>query len=108
MVAQIINDNFKTDEGFSLAGGIKDAAYVPSSLLQIPNAELLELFRHIRKLAEDVGVPMPIIDTAHQHLVTARAVGGASLDWSSLVAGQRIAAGLPPFKRHVRLERYED
>lgn len=64
--------------------------------------------RHIRKLAEDVGVPMPIIDTAHQHLVTARAVGGASLDWSSLVAGQRIAAGLPPFKRHVRLERYED
>jgi hypothetical protein len=70
---------------------------------------------------------MPIIDTAHQHLITARAVGGAELDWSSLVAGQfgyrirfaclliaryrvgqRIAAGLPPFKRHVRLEKYED
>lgn len=26
---QIIADNFQTEEGFSLAGGIKDASYVP-------------------------------------------------------------------------------
>ncbi|KAJ9093071.1 hypothetical protein QFC21_006564 [Naganishia friedmannii] len=85
---KMLADNFKADEGFSLQGGIKDAS-------------------HIRKLGEDCSVPLPIIDIAHQHLITARATGGGHLDWSSLVAGERIAAGLPPFKRHLRLERYD-
>lgn len=88
MVVQIINDNFKTEEGFSLAGGIKDASYVLPPPIQLLNAEHLPSSRHIRKLAEDSRVPMPMIDTAHQHLITARAVGGADLDWSSLVAGE--------------------
>jgi hypothetical protein len=65
-----------------LQGGIKDAS-------------------HIRRLAEESSVPMPIIDVAHQHLITARANGGDQLDWSSLVGGQRIAAGLPPFEKKV-------
>ena len=47
---------------------------------------------------------MPVVDIAHQHMLTARAlheaqkVAGtqsfASLDWSALVAGPRVAAGL--------------
>ncbi len=46
-------------------------------------------------------------DVAHQHLITARAVHASKrarghavheiLDWSSLVAGARVAAGLDGF-----------
>ncbi|KAJ8084539.1 hypothetical protein PM082_003312 [Marasmius tenuissimus] len=55
---------------------------------------------------------MPLIDVAHQHLITARAINTAkqqegkpafeTLDWSSMVAGPRVAAGLDPFdsKKH--------
>lgn len=47
---------------------------------------------------------MPMIDIAHQHLLTARALHVAQkaegketydvLDWSAMVAGCRVAAGL--------------
>lgn len=78
---KIITDNFVADGGFTLAGGLKDAT-------------------HIRTLAASVDTPMPIVDVAHQHLVSARAAAhGTDLDWSSLVGGQRIASGLAPFKR---------
>lgn len=50
---------------------------------------------------------MPVIDIAHQHLLTARALhqnkkqeGKAkfeTLDWSGIVAGTRVAAGLDGF-----------
>ena len=50
---------------------------------------------------------MPVIDTAHQHLLTARAIhtnhkqeGQAAfdiLDWSGIIAGTRVAAGLDGF-----------
>lgn len=50
---------------------------------------------------------MPIIDLAHSSLLTANAIhskqvhqGSARheiLDWSALVAGSRVAAGLPGF-----------
>jgi len=50
---------------------------------------------------------MPIIDIAHQHLITARALhasrklgGGAEfddLDWSAIIAASRVAAGLEGF-----------
>lgn len=52
---------------------------------------------------------MPVIDIAHQHMLTARAVHQAqpgenakhqTLDWSSVVAGSRLAAGLDPFDLH--------
>lgn len=86
---QILNNQFDGQNGFTLSGGIKDAS-------------------HIRRLAESVDCPVPIIDTAHQHLVASRALGNAEKaqgkgpsgerDWSSLVAGQRISAGLPPFE----------
>lgn len=82
-------------------GGIKDAS-------------------HIRKLAESSSTPMPIVDIAHSRkpaplsakltphfdslphrsdMLSARAAGGSSLDWSALVAGQRMASGCHPFKR---------
>lgn len=50
---------------------------------------------------------MPFIDVAHQHLITSRAIHTAlksegkdvveTLDWSGIVAGSRVAAGLDPF-----------
>ena len=59
--------------------------------------------RHIRQLAESHNVPMPILDVAHQHMLSARAHGGDELDWTALVGGQRIAAGLHPFKGRVSI-----
>jgi len=59
---------------------------------------------HIRRLTAEHNAPMPVIDTAHQHLLTARAIhtsqkqeGRAvfdTLDWSGIIAGARVAAGL--------------
>ncbi|KAF8522853.1 NAD-P-binding protein [Gautieria morchelliformis] len=80
---KIANDKFDGTKGFHLDGGIKDAS-------------------HIRSLAATHNSPMPIIDVAHQHMLTARAIHGAQgeeakypvLDWSALVAGSRVAAGL--------------
>jgi hypothetical protein len=56
---------------------------------------------------------MPSIDIAHQHLITARAIHTGHveagrdavevLDWSGIVAGTRVAAGLDAFESKVRL-----
>ncbi|KAH8094728.1 NAD(P)-binding protein [Cristinia sonorae] len=85
---KILHDAFDGTNGFAIDGGIKDAT-------------------HIRRLSTETNVPMPSLDTAHQHLITARAIHAAqslrgehsydTLDWSSLVAGTRVAAGLDPF-----------
>lgn len=55
---------------------------------------------------------MPVVDIAHQHLLAARALhqkdkarGKAEfevLDWSGLLAGARVAAGLSGFETEVR------
>jgi hypothetical protein len=62
---------------------------------------------------------MPAIDIAYQHLLTAQALHGAQklegteehevMDWSSMVAGPRVAAGLDGFdsKKHHALVREE-
>jgi len=60
---------------------------------------------HIRRLTSELNSPMPVIDIAHQHMLTARAEhisntlqGTAkheTLDWSALVSGVRVTAGLP-------------
>ena len=59
---------------------------------------------HIRRLTSELNSPMPVIDVAHQHMLTARAghiskkLQGTSkfetLDWSALVSGVRVASGL--------------
>lgn len=86
---KLLKNDFGGEQGFTLDGGIQDAS-------------------HIRHLGEEHNVPLPMIDLAHQHLVSARAAGGSDLDWSSLVGGVRIASGLPAFKdKKSRLERYE-
>ena len=51
---------------------------------------------------------MPVIDAAHNSLLTARALHSAQartgtttfpvLDWSALIAGPRVAAGLEAFE----------
>lgn len=67
-----------------------------------PKRDWLTLFSsHIRQLAESHNVPMPVIDVAHQHMLSARAHGGDEMDWTALVGGQRISAGLQPFKGRV-------
>ncbi|KAI0640128.1 NAD-P-binding protein [Trametes polyzona] len=85
---KMIHDHFDGSKGFAIDGGLKDSA-------------------HIRKLATELDSPMPALDSAHQHMLTARALhanqvrrGNAHfdvLDWSSLVAGTRVAAGLDGF-----------
>ncbi|ORY26073.1 6-phosphogluconate dehydrogenase [Naematelia encephala] len=85
----ITKNKFDSEGGFDLGGGITDAS-------------------HIRQLAEAHNVPMPVIDVAHQHMLSARAHGGGSMDWTALVGGQRIAAGLQPFAGRSRLERYDE
>jgi len=79
------NDKFDGTQGFSIDGGIKDAS-------------------HIRRLTSELNSPMPVIDIAHQHMLTARAghisksLQGTTkyetLDWSALVSGVRVTAGL--------------
>ncbi|EXJ76083.1 uncharacterized protein A1O5_00591 [Cladophialophora psammophila CBS 110553] len=70
---------FSGKTGFTLPGGMKDAAY-------------------IRRLGAETSTPTPIIDQAWNHLTTAKALGGESLDWSACAAGMRVTAGLKPFK----------
>lgn len=58
---------------------------------------------------------MPAVDIAHQHLLTARAIHEADrregketfdiLDWSGIIAGTRVAAGLDGFDSS-RVSRY--
>ncbi|GJE89535.1 NAD(P)-dependent oxidoreductase [Phanerochaete sordida] len=90
---KMVHDLFDGSKGFAIDGGIKDST-------------------HIRKLAAEVNSPMPALDTAHQHLLTARALHDSkklrgdpvyeTLDWSSIVAGTRVASGLDGFdsKKH--------
>ena len=76
--SKIRNNDFQGDTGFTVEGGLKDA-------------------NHLRHLAAEHDCIIPTVDRAHSNLITARAMGGGSLDWSSLVAGPRLAAGLSPF-----------
>ncbi|KAJ4485727.1 NAD-P-binding protein [Lentinula aciculospora] len=85
---RMARDDYDGVDGFSLDGGIKDAS-------------------HIRHLTAKYNAPMPMIDIAHQRLITARAIHTAQkeegtqsldvLDWTALIAGSRVAAGLDPF-----------
>jgi len=85
---KMARDLFDGTKGFAMAGGIKDAS-------------------HIRSLTTEHNAPMPVIDTAYQHLLTARALHAGqvtqgtqqfdTLDWSAIVAGARVAAGLDGF-----------
>lgn len=85
---KILDSNFTGENGFTLSGGIKDAS-------------------HIIKLGESVDCPLPIIDLARQHMVSARAIGGTGdLDWSSLSAGFRVTAGVEPFGRKEMLKKW--
>ncbi|KAF4612421.1 hypothetical protein D9613_004199 [Agrocybe pediades] len=82
--------NFDGKNGFSIDGGIKDAT-------------------HIRRLTAHYNSPMPGIDVAHQNLLTARALHERhvkegktrwpTLDWSGIIAGTRVAAGLNGFDK---------
>jgi len=85
---KLLHNKFDGTAGFSIDGGIKDST-------------------HIRRLSTEHNAPMPAIDTAHHNLLTARALHDAQartgttsfpvLDWSALIAGTRVAAGLQAF-----------
>jgi len=96
---RMTQDDFEGATGFALEGGIKDAS-------------------NIRRLTAELNSPMPTVDVAHQRLLTARALhqsGNAgtsaankfeTLDWSAIVAGSRVAAGLDAFdsQKHTKVE----
>jgi hypothetical protein len=132
---KFLKNDFNGEEGFTLDGGIKDAACVCLALLThgIVRADLPRSLNPQTHPPPRRGAQRPPADdrssvasqsflthrfansrnaftsaVAHQHLVSARAAGGSDLDWSSLVGGVRIASGLPAFKdKKSRLERYE-
>jgi 3-hydroxyisobutyrate dehydrogenase-like beta-hydroxyacid dehydrogenase len=76
---KISQGSFSGATGFTITGGLKDASF-------------------IRRLGAETSTPTPIIDQAWNHLTTAKAIGGESLDWSACAAGMRATAGLHPFK----------
>ena len=62
--------------GFKLEGGMKDA-------------------KHMRQLATDLNVPLPLCDLFLGHMQSVRNHGGGDLDWSSLALAVRKDAGVP-------------
>ncbi|THH11358.1 hypothetical protein EW145_g708 [Phellinidium pouzarii] len=105
MVPSILNyarkmthDTFDGQKGFGIDGGLKDAT-------------------HIRSMTAEYNATMPVIDIAHQHMLTARAIHASQkvegcaefevLDWSALIAGPRVSAGLDGLnsKKHLKVER---
>jgi hypothetical protein len=84
----MLNNNFDGSAGFNIDGGVKDAS-------------------HMRRLSVEHNTPWPAVENASHHMLTARALHTAQertgatsypvLDWSSLIAGTRVAAGLNPF-----------
>lgn len=82
---KMTHDTFDGKKGFAIDGGLKDAS-------------------HVRKLAEENNGVMPTVDTAHRHMLTARALHANAkavgveqyevLDWSALIAGPRVSSGL--------------
>ena len=82
---KMTNDLFDGSVGFAIDGGLKDAG-------------------HVRRLAESVNARVPTVDEAHRNMLTARAcqeemrIEGKdvwkTLDWSAMIAGPRVAAGL--------------
>ncbi|KIO08519.1 hypothetical protein M404DRAFT_23065 [Pisolithus tinctorius Marx 270] len=89
---KMVNDQFDGSAGFAIDLGIKDSI-------------------HVRRLAAETNCPIPTIDVAHQRMITARAIHQRQkqtssqqwdvLDWSALIAGCRVAAGLDPFDSKV-------
>ncbi|KAI0275266.1 NAD-P-binding protein [Gloeopeniophorella convolvens] len=85
---RMLKGNFNGNGGFSIDGGVKDAT-------------------HIRHLTAEHNSPMPVVDATYNHLLAARAIHQAQartgstefpvLDWSALIAGTRVAAGLDAF-----------
>lgn len=85
---KMLHNKFDGSVGFNIDGGVKDAT-------------------HMRRLSLEHNSPWPAIENASNHMLTARALHTAQertgtttfpvLDWSSLIAGTRVAAGLDPF-----------
>ncbi|KAG8219605.1 NAD(P)-binding protein [Butyriboletus roseoflavus] len=85
---RMVNDRFDGSDGFAIDGGIKDSV-------------------HIRRLTAELNCPMPAVDIAHQRMITARSIHQEQklagthkwdiIDWSALIAGSRVAAGMDPF-----------
>ena len=65
--------------GFQLALALKDA-------------------RLVLRAADELGVPMPLANLAHDHMLTGVARGQGHLDWTAVAEVLRDAAGLggPP------------
>lgn len=84
----MLHNKFDGSLGFNIDGAVNDAS-------------------NMRRLSLEHNTPWPAIENASHHMLTARALHTAQertgttsfpvLDWSSLIAGTRVAAGLDPF-----------
>jgi len=84
----MLHNKFDGSVGFNIDGGVKDAS-------------------HMRRLSSEHNSPWPAVENAFHHMLTARALHTAQertgttsfpvLDWSALIAGTRVAAGLDAF-----------
>ena len=85
---KMLHNKFDGSVGFNIDGGVKDAS-------------------HMRRLSSEHNSPWPAVENAFHHMLTARALHTAQertgttsfpvLDWSALIAGNRVAAGLDAF-----------
>ncbi|KAH8923408.1 NAD(P)-binding protein [Atractiella rhizophila] len=83
---RLVSNDFKDNVGFPIWGGIKDS-------------------EHILALSSLHHTPIPVIESAHSHFLTAKAVTkdeADRYDWSSMVAAHRLAAGAEPLERPYR------
>lgn len=104
----MVHDLFDGSQGFAIDGGVKDSTHIRrlATELNSPMPALVSYFKHVWKLTF-IGCQPSAQDTAHEHLLTARALHASkkargqqvfdTLDWSSLVAGARTSAGLDGF-----------
>ncbi|PSC76612.1 3-hydroxyisobutyrate dehydrogenase family isoform B [Micractinium conductrix] len=69
--------DYSTETGFAVDLALKDVG-------------------HMRTLARDSACPLPLADTAFNHLLSAKAKHGGTLDWGAIHLAVRDAAGLPP------------
>lgn len=63
----------------------------PGATLELASKDV----RHIRRLADQAGAPLPLADIVHRHCLAALAQGRKELDVAALSTVLREAAGLP-------------
>ncbi len=87
----MIRDRYPSPVIQGYAGRIAQQHYSePGATLELASKDV----RHIRRLADQVGAPLPLADVVHRHCLAALAQGRNQLDVAALSTVLREAAGL--------------